>query len=150
VFRQAVHEIGHAVAACLLGMPFCEVRIIYDPAVEPAFDVDEVIKKGCADKLDRLRLMYAAGAAAEELLFRQHWRCGTDDDREWHAKCQGTNFDSDVARIKSHSDFTPDRIRRVAKLLENRYRIQRETHLTASDIEDELTRQGIHVVWQAW
>jgi len=73
---QAVHEAGHAVVACRLGIRFDIVRIVYDPGMEPC----------CTRGDPRLRHVAAGGAAAEELVFGRRREWGCVGDRRDHEK----------------------------------------------------------------
>jgi len=72
VRRTAVHEAGHAMMACICGIPFCEVTI--EPMAEHGALVCVIADKGKplaqqwqfdASDHKRYMLMVAAGAAAE-------------------------------------------------------------------------------------
>jgi hypothetical protein len=110
VYRQAVHEAGHGVAACRLGILFDTVGIIYNAGMEPLGEP--------ADRI--LQLGYAAGAAAEDLVFgkRRDWGCG--HDRRKHEEHGGTDFEGDVAEIRKCGWFSKRVLLEVASLLKER------------------------------
>lgn len=132
VHYQAVHEAGHAVAAYLLDIAFWEVQITYHAGVEftinplddPADVKDEDLPKYC--------LAYAAGAAAEDLVFGKRWEWGCKGDRHCHKQSRGTDFDADAAQVGQMPGFTRSAVAKVASLLE-----QRRT-ITHDDVEQVL------------
>ena len=118
VHQQAVHEAGHAVAACHLGIRFNEVRVIYDAEVDflanPIDDPEDIPP----EERFPYRLAYAAGAAAEDLIYsrRREWACA--DDRRCHEQCGGTDFNEDVSKVRRLPGFASRAIQNVASLLE--------------------------------
>jgi hypothetical protein len=115
VHYQAVHEAGHAVAACQLGIMFDTVRIIYNAGVALA----------CNPRDHNLQLGYAAGAAAEDIVFGRRREWGCNGDRRKHAECGGTDFDDDVAEARKYAWFNKPVLLKVAYMLEE--------HRTLSD-----------------
>jgi len=90
---QSVHEAGHAVVSSRLGILFDTVRIIYNVGVDfirnPIDDPEHVT----AEDRRKYLLGYAAGAAAEDLVFgrRREWGCA--QDRHNYQECGGIDFD---------------------------------------------------------
>jgi len=121
VHEQAVHEAGHAVAACLLKIRFSEVKLIYDAGVDFAPNrVDDT----CGvpyEQRPNFRLAYAAGAAAEDVVFsaRAEWRC--TEDRRLYDKCGGNDFEEDARKVRQVPGFNSDVLTAVASLLERRH-----------------------------
>lgn len=123
VHYQAVHEAGHAVVACHLEILFDSVKIVYHAGVEfvrdPRDDPDPVT----VEDRSRYHLGYAAGAAAEDLVLgaRREWGCV--EDRLNHHKCGGTDFDADVAKLRTCVWFSDDVLLKIASLLEDRHEL---------------------------
>lgn len=111
VHHQAVHEAGHAVAACKLEIRFDWVNIIYDPGVKPP---------PASQKDHDYCLGAAAGAAAEDLIFgpggRQKW--GLVEDRRMYKDCGGTDFEGAVAEVRKYDWFSKRNLEAVANSLE--------------------------------
>ena len=141
VHYQAVHEAGHAVAACLLGILFSEAQIIYNAGVNPvrtpcdASYSSETPSDFCAEDRFNYRLFYAAGAAAEDLVFgkRREWGCVGDRRCHSHPECGGTDFDGDAAKVRNTCGFSKSVLLKIASLLEAR------GSLSCDDIERAMT-----------
>jgi hypothetical protein len=95
--KIAVHEAGHAVAARVLGLNLCYVTIcgggetqfcIKDSVDNLTYDIDE------AEKVERLQEAYAAGAAAERLVFRGY---------RPHGSCKDSRDVKDMEELKAQS-----------------------------------------------
>lgn len=136
VHYQAVHEAGHAVAACRLGILFDTVRIIYNAGVDfvrnPIDDPEQVI---AADRR-KYHLGYAAGLAAEDLVIggRREWGCA--HDRHNHEKCGGTDFDGDATEVQKYGWFSKRALLKVASLLEDRRTLSdREVHRVLNELQ---------------
>lgn len=117
VFEQAIHEAGHAIAACLVKVPFHSARVIYDAGVDPVFDPDE------CEGARRLRYLpvYAAGAAAEELVLGWRRKVSSREDLQLYTRCGGGDFNEEVIRLKELPAFRADLLIDVASLLESRH-----------------------------
>jgi len=126
VHQQAVHEAGHAVAACLLKIRFMETKIIYDAGVDPVINpIDNPIDVTNEERI-KYHIFYAAGAAAEDVVFgtRQEWR--NSRDRCNHGKGGGIDFDEDARKVRQIAGFNSDVLKAVAFLLERRNCFQME------------------------
>ncbi len=117
---QSVHEAGHAVVSSRLGILFDTVRIIYNVGVEfirnPIDDPEQVT----AEDRRKFLLGYAAGAAAEDLIFGKQREWGCAKDRHNHKLSGGTDFDGDAAEVRKYEWFNKGTILAVASLLQDR------------------------------
>lgn len=137
VHYQAVHEAGHAVAACGLGILFDTVRIIYNVEVDLVNNPIDYPEQATDEELPKYLLGYAAGAAAEDVVFgvRREWGCA--QDRQNHKRCGGTNFDGDAAEVRKYGWFTKTLLLKVASLLEeHRVLSDREVRQVLKGAED--------------
>ncbi len=139
VHRQAVHEAGHAVAAARLGVDFNEVRIIYDAGVEFMFNPIDDPDDFSIEQTSDFRLVYAAGAAAEELFFNNHQPWGCSHDLSCHQKCGGTDFTKDVAIVREKPWFDAAIIGELADELQKYHR------LSDIQVEEFFSRHGIEL-----
>jgi hypothetical protein len=119
VHYQAVHEAGHAVVASYLGIPFDTVRVIYEAEVD-VISIGNPEQVTAEDRRNYL-LGYAAGAAAEDVVFGRRRELGCRDDRHGHQRCGGTDFDGDAARVREYNWFSKPLLGEIASLLEDRH-----------------------------
>ena len=124
--KQAVHEAGHAVAACLLDIPFCEVTIIYKPEVDLGPNPCDYPEEFSDEERCNYRLVYAAGAAAEGLLFCKRREWATTHDRCCHSRCGGTDFEEDASKARQIPGFNRRVLVQVASALEKQHRLSED------------------------
>jgi hypothetical protein len=141
VHYQAVHEAGHAIVASYLRILFERVRVIYEAGMRfipnSIDDPEEVVT---ADKRKYL-LGYAAGAAAEDLVFGRRREAGCVQDRQEYERSGGTDFDGDAAKVREYDWFSEPSLIKIASLLEERH-----------ELSDREVRQALNLpsLWREY
>ncbi len=140
VHYQAVHEAGHAVIASHLGILFDTVRVIYKAEVDviPIGNPEQVTAE---DRRKRL-LGYAAGAAAEHVVFGRRREPGCRKDRHGHQRWGGTDFDGDAAEVREYNWFSKPVLLKIASLLEDRHALSHRDVRQALNIPIRWTDYG--------
>lgn len=150
--QQAVHEAGHVVMAYLLRLPIDSARIIYSASMNLVHDPYGEAEPS-DERLASYRLVYAAGTAAEQVLFGEHrdWAAGLDhedvgSDRQHHFYFSGQcvsaegsekRYADDVAHVAARLSPWKEAIRGFADLL------LKERSLRSKQINETLEGLGL-------